>query len=77
MELNTDYTDTNSQTTTKDDEKANIFVSSVFTTEQPGFIPTMSTVNNKTEMDKLTITENTILSILKEVNISKSPGLKK
>ena len=34
----------------------------------------MSTVNNKTEMDKLTITENTILSILKELNISKSPG---
>ena len=34
----------------------------------------MPTVNNKTEMDKLTITENTILSILKELNISKSPG---
>ena len=34
----------------------------------------MPTVNNKTEMDKLTVTENTILSILKELNISKSPG---
>ena len=34
----------------------------------------MPTVNNKTEMDKLTIAENTILSILKELNISKSPG---
>ena len=48
---------------------------SVFTTEQPGYIPTMPTVNNKTEMDKLTITENTILQILKQLNISKSPGL--
>ena len=43
-------------------------------TEQPGFIPTMPTVNNKTEMDKLNITENIILSILKELNISKAPG---
>ena len=34
----------------------------------------MPTVNNKTEMDKLTITEDTILQILKELNISKSPG---
>jgi len=34
----------------------------------------MPVVNNKTEMDKLTITDNTILSILKEPNISKSPG---
>ena len=76
-ELNTDYTDSKSQTTTKDEEKANIFAdyfSSVFTTEQPGYIPTMPTVNNKTEMYKLTITENTILSILKELSISKSPG---
>ena len=43
-ELNTDYTDSKSQTTTKDEEKANIFAdyfSSVFTTEQPGYIPTM------------------------------------
>ena len=38
------------------------------------YIPTMPTVNNKTEMYKLTITENTILSILKALNISKSPG---
>ena len=69
--------DSKSQTTTKDEEKANIFAdyfSSVFTTEHPGYIPTMPTVNNKTEMDKLTITENTILSILKELNITKSPG---
>ena len=38
-ELNTDYTDSKSQTT-KDEEKANIFAdyfSSVFTTEQPGY----------------------------------------
>ena len=34
----------------------------------------MPTVNNKTEMGKLTITENTILSILKDLNINKSPG---
>ena len=34
----------------------------------------MPTVNNKTEMDQLNITENTILSILKELNIDKSPG---
>ena len=41
-------------------------------TEKPGFIPIMHTVNNKTEMDKLNITGNTILSILKEeLNISK------
>ena len=39
-----------------------------------GIFQLMPTVNNKTEMDKLTITENTILSILKELNISKSPG---
>ena len=73
-ELNTDYSETKSQTPTNDEEKANIFAdyfSSVFTTEQPRFIPTMPTVNNKTEMDKLNITENTIL---KELNISKSPG---
>ena len=34
----------------------------------------MPTVNNKTEMDKFNITENTIFPILKELNISKSPG---
>ena len=54
-ELNTDYTDSKSQTTTKDEENANIFAdyfSSVFTAEQPGYIPTMPTVNNKTERDK-------------------------
>ena len=43
------------------------YFSSVFTTEQPEFIPTKPTVNNKTKMDKLTITENTILSMLKEL----------
>ena len=49
-ELNTDYTDSKSQSTTKDEEKANIFASyfsSVFNTEQPGYIPTMPTVNKK------------------------------
>ena len=34
----------------------------------------MPTVNNKTEMDELNINEDTILSILKEFNISKSRG---
>ena len=34
----------------------------------------MPTVNNKTEMDKFNITENIILSIFKELNISKAPG---
>ena len=48
--------------------------SSIFATEQPGFIPTMPTVNNKTEMHQLNINEDTILSILKEFNISKSRG---
>jgi len=48
--------------------------SSVFTWEQPVFIPTMPKVNNKTEMDTMTITEdNKILSILNKINISKSP----
>ena len=76
-ELNTNYTDSKSQTTIKDEEKANIFAdyfSSVYTTEQPGYIPTKPTVINKTEMDKLTITEKIILSILKEFNNIKSPG---
>ena len=45
-------------------------------TQQLDFIPTMvmPTVNNKTETDRLHINENTILSILKELNISKSPS---
>ena len=43
-------------------------------TEQPRFIPTMPTVNNKTWMNKLNTTENTVSSILKELNISKPPG---
>ena len=46
----------------------------ILNTEQPVFIPNMPKVNNKTEMDQLNITENTILSILKELNIGKSPG---
>ena len=48
--------------------------SSIFTIEQPGFIPTKPRVNKKTEMDELNINEDTILSILKEFNISKSRG---
>ena len=58
-------------------KKTNIFADyfyNVFITEQPRFIPTMPRANNKTEMDTLNITEDTILSILKERNISKSPG---
>ena len=65
--LSTDYTDIKLQTTTKCEEKAHSFAdyfSCVFITEQPGFIPTLPTVNNKTEINKLNITEYTILSIL-------------
>ena len=38
-------------------------------TEQPGFIPNMPTVNNKTDLDKLNITENTILYIKKNLTL--------
>ena len=48
--------------------------SSICATEQTGFIPTMPTVNNKTEMHELNINEDTILSILKEFNISQPRG---
>ena len=65
-ELSTDYTDIKPQTTTKDEDKANSFAdfSSVFTTEQPRFIPTMPTVNYKTEMDKLNYKSVTLINHL-------------
>ena len=76
-ELNIDHTNPKSQTTTEDEEKANIlanYFSSVFTTEQTGSIPTTPKVNIKLAMDELKVTENIILLTLKELNISKSPG---
>ena len=74
---NIDHTNPKSQTTTEDEEKANIladYISSVFTTEQPGSIPTAPKVNNKLAMDELKVTENIILLTLKKFNITKLPG---
>ena len=76
-ELNIDHTNPKSQTTTEDEEKANIlanYFSNVFTTEQTGSISTTPKVNIKLAMDELKVTENIILLTLKELNVSKSPG---
>ena len=76
-ELNIDHHINPKSQTTEDGEKANIladYFSSVFTTEQPGSIPTTPKVNNKLAMDELKVTEKIILFMLKKLNISQSPG---
>ena len=65
--MNIDHTNPKSQTTAEDEEKANIladYFSSVFTTEQPGSIPTTPKVNTKLAMDELKVTEKIILLTL-------------